>query len=180
MAPRVYNVGLSPESIDKAIKGLREYKRDLDKRMRLFLNNLADCGIDTIESVLAQIPPNEMHDGYILVQDPKKSVPVRNRASGNYQMSIKLSGEDVLFIEFSAGVTFGSTNYPLPVGDQYGALTYPGQTHASQTYGWFYTDEVTGKTSMHTYGNRAYMPMYHATVAMAMNIWMTAMRTFGV
>ena len=178
MALRIYNVELSSSSINQAIKNLRAYQRDLNKRTRLFLDKLADCGIDVIESVIAQIPPDELHDGYILVQDPKKTL--KKNQNGGYQMAIKLSGEDVLFIEFSAGVTFGSANYPLPVGNKYGALTYPGQTHASQPYGWFYTDEGTGRTSVHTYGNRAYMPMYHATVAMAMNVWMTAMMTFGV
>lgn len=178
MALRIYNVELSSSSINQVIKNLRAYQRDLDKRTRLFLDKLADCGIDTIESVIAQIPPDELHDGYILVENAKKVL--KKNKTGGYQMAIKLSGEDVLFIEFSAGVTFGSTNYPLPVGDKYGALTYPGQTHASQTYGWFYTDEETGRTSVHTYGNRAYMPMYQATVSMAMNVWMTAMMTFGV
>ena len=92
--------------------------------------------------------------------------------------SVRLSGDKVLFIEFSAGITYGSSNYPLSSGSTYGVGTYPGQTHAFSPYGWWYTDERNGETR-HSYGNRAYMPMYHAEVAIVLAVRKIAKEVFS-
>jgi hypothetical protein len=92
--------------------------------------------------------------------------------------SVRLSGDKVLFIEFSAGITYGSNNYPLPSGSEYGVGTYPGQTHAFSPYGWWYTDERSGETR-HSYGNRAYMPMYHAEQAVIIAVRKIAKEVFS-
>lgn len=172
MAKRVFNVKLSDASIDKCIDNLRKYQRSLDEKMKLFMDALADIGIEVIHSTVSAIPPEELRDYEV------EKMRLRYSKVGHYgEISIHLKSQDVLFIEFSAGVTFGSSDYPLDSGSGYGVGTYPGQTHAFSPDGWYYKDE-NGET-VHSYGNRAYMPMYHSLEAMSIAVWHTAMKTIG-
>ena len=91
--------------------------------------------------------------------------------------AIRLTGDKVLFIEFSAGITYGTDNYPLPSGDKYGMGTYPGKGHWNSPYGWWYVDEQGNKH--HSYGNRAYMPMYHAEQAIIIQVSHIAREVFS-
>lgn len=176
MALRIYNVDLSPESIDKCINNLKNYRDDLDRRLQEFVDALAEVGLESISSTIQQINPDELDQGYGQLLMNKK---LKRSGYGIVRMEISLSGSDVLFIEFSAGITFGTDSYPLPSGDGYGMGTYPdGKGHWDDPEGWWYRDEA-GELH-HSYGNRAYMPMYHATEAIAIQVWFIAMKTFGV
>lgn len=174
MALRIYNVDLSPDSIDRCIKNLKEYRKSLDDKLADFVDGLCKIGLESIDSTIAQINPNDLHNGGLTASKKWKRA-----GYGQVRMEIHLSGEDVLFIEFSAGITYGTKDYPLDSGNGYGMGTYnPSSGNWSNPEGWWYTDE-SGQ-SKHTYGNRAYMPMYHATEAIAIQVWMMAMKTFGV
>ena len=153
-----------------AIDELKQYQSDIDIKMKQLVDELAELGLDTISSVIQEIPEEET--GQDMIMD-KKSIMEND---GIVSMSIELSGSKVLFIEFSAGVTFGQKDYPLDSGSGYGVGTYPGQTHAFDPGGWFYTDE--NGESKHSYGNRAYMPMYHARTEMCNQVLEIAQRIF--
>ncbi len=164
-------ITLNVREIDSIIGELEAYRESLDGKLQAFVQELAKIGLDAIDSVIFGIPPEE--SGYDL-DTAFSDVTV---SDGTASMYIKLQGDKVLFIEFSAGVTFGTAEYPLESGSGYGVGTYPGQTHAYDPKGWFYTDE--DGESRHTYGNRAYMPMYHSTEAMRMVVEDIARRIFG-
>lgn len=171
---KTINVELSPSGVDKAIKELIAYRDSLDGKLKKFLNMLADVGLDSISTTVAQIDPNDLGRGYGQLLMDKQEKP---SGEGQCKMTIFLEGEDVLFIEFSAGITFGTDSYPLPSGDGYGMGTYPdGKGHWDDPEGWFYRDE--NDVLRHSYGNPAYMPMYHAREAMAIRLWMIAQMAF--
>lgn len=172
------DIKLSENSIEHAIKKLQKYKRRLQDKLDKYVEALADLGISTIDAEISAIDP-EM---FGRVPDAKTSkVPVQSQ-DGHSKMRIRLSGDDVLFIEFSAGVTYGTAEYPLPSGAGYGALTYPGQTHASDPDGWYYKDEsspyANEKGVVHSYGNPAYMPMYKALESIRLQMWYAAWEIF--
>lgn len=113
---------------------------------------------------------------------PKKKVLTTRKFINNGHgdivgAAVRLSGDKVLFIEFSAGISYGTDSYPLPSGADYGVGTYPDQKHAYDPNGWWYVDERGQKH--HSYGNRAYMPMYHAEEAIIIQIRHIAKEVFG-
>lgn len=161
---------LSSKSLNKAIKAVRAYREKIENKNELFIKRLAEVGIDTIRDVMQYIPGEEAGR-----YDVEKII---NKSNNMVGATIRLSGEKVLFIEFSAGVTYGTQHYPLPSGNQYGAGTYPSdKNNWSNPHGWWYKDEA-GEVH-HTYGNRAYMPMYHAEEAIIMVIREVAREVFG-
>ena len=136
---------LSTKSIQNALKKLKAYQNELQRKNEIFVKRLSEIGLDVIQTTMESIPDEEKGSYY---------TEIINDQNGNIVgASVRLSGEKVLFIEFSAGITYGSNNYPLPSGSEYGVGTYPGQTHAFSPYGWWYTDERSGETR-HSYGNR--------------------------
>lgn len=169
---KTINVELSPYGIEHAITQLIEYKQDLRTKTEDFVKALSEIGIDEIHSIVDWIPADQELNGYNI-----SAVGPRMAQGGGTRMTINFSGTDVLFIEFSAGITFGTDSYPLPTGDGYGMGTYPGRGNWDNPDGWYYKDE--SDTLKHSYGNPAYMPMYHAREAMAIRIWSLARSIFG-
>ena len=170
----VIDVDLNKQSIRKAITQLKTYNNKLDIKCRKLVRALASVGIDAIDSVVAQIDKSALHSS----SSPLRSSRSQVQQEGNVaRMAISLSGADVLFIEFSAGITYGTSEYPLAIGDGYGMGTYnPESDRWKDPNGWWYTGD--DGESHHTYGNRAYMPMYHSTEAMALSIWVKAKEIF--
>ena len=162
MALKTIKAKLTEPSLNDAIEQIRAYKREIQAKNELLVSRLADVGINVIKTTIASVPP-ELAEGvgthlYSINSDSKTVTVV-------YAMN---GGENALFIEFSSGWTYGTPpgGYPLPIGADYGVGTYPDQKHAYDPHGWWYTDK--NGESRHTYGNRAYMPVYHSLQAMIM------------
>lgn len=169
MPKKTINIKLSKSSIDDAIKQLRQYKDDLARKNQLFIDRLAKIGLTTVQQTMESIPGEEKGSYY---------TEIINNSEGDIAgAAIHLSGDQVLFLEFSAGITFGTNSYPLPSGDQFGMGTYPGKGHWDDPNGWWYIDENGNKH--HSYGNRAYMPMYHAEQAIVLAVQQIAREVFG-
>lgn len=169
MPKKTININLSKKSIDDAIKQLNQYKDDLERKNQIFIDRLAKIGLTTVQQTMESIPGEEKGSYY---------TEIINNSEGDIAgAAIRLSGDQVLFLEFSAGITFGTNSYPLPSGDKYGMGTYPGKGHWDSPYGWWYIDENGNKH--HSYGNRAYMPMYHAEQAIVMAVQQIAREVFS-
>lgn len=168
MAKKI-SISLSQSSIQSAIDELNKYKNNLQRKQEIFIERLAKEGLQVIQSTMESIPDEEKGSYYTEI--------VSNSQGDIIGATIRLSGDSVLFIEFSAGITYGTSSYPLPSGSKYGVGTYPGQTHAFDKNGWWYIDERGEKH--HSYGNRAYMPMYHAEQAIIIQIRTIAKEVFG-
>lgn len=170
MAKRTININLfDSRSLDKAIQQIRQYQNSLPRKVQTFIDRLAKEGLQVVQSTMESVPDEEKGSYY---------TEIVNTSNGDIiGAAIRLTGDKVLFIEFSAGITYGTNNYPLPSGDKYGMGTYPGKGHWNSPYGWWYVDEQGNKH--HSYGNRAYMPMYHAEQAIIIQIRHIAREVFS-
>lgn len=83
---------------------------------------------------------------------------------------LRVSGEDVLFLEFGAGILYSSASNPLAAQMGYGPGTYPGKGHWNNPNGWFYYSEdpekiiarnSSGRGIAKSYGNPAFNAMYN-------------------
>lgn len=169
-------VMLNEKSIQNAITKLRTYQRTLDRKARQICEELQKVGLTECNAVVSSIPADaDLGDISVEVESAKGS-------NGVYTARISLKGSQVAFVEFSAGVTFGSSSFPSIPGQSYGAGmgvgTFPGQTHAFDPEGWDYVDESGNRK--HTMGNRAYMPMYHTDMAIRREVLNVARRVFAI
>ena len=154
-------IELNLKSIQNAITKLKTYQRTLDRKARQICDGLADVGATECRAIVASIPATE-DLGSLSV-----SIEKAKGGSGAYSATIHLKGEQVAFVEFSAGITFGTTTFP----------SIPGQTHALDPEGWDYWVDGVHK---HTYGNRAYMPMYYSDMAIRREVLNVARKVFAI
>lgn len=169
MARKIIKCKLNEKSIQSAIDELNKYKENLIRKNKIFVDKLAEIGLNVVQVTMESIPDEEKGSYY--------TETINNSSGDIVGVAIRLTGENVLFIEFSAGITYGTDTYPLPSGEPYGVGTYPGQTHAYDPNGWWYTDKSGQKH--HSYGNRAYMPMYHAEEAIVLAVHSVAKEVFS-
>lgn len=163
------NVTLSPSGIEKAVQQLEKYKQDLNTKITVFLQRLGDAGIDVVKANMR--PAGD----YIVPDNPDFRL-----THGGRRGVLSLSGKDVLFVEFGAGVHYNGAlgNSPNPKGVEMGYFigSYPGQTHAGEDK-WYYRDE-DGQPHK-THGTQAGMPMYKASQYMRGHIREIAREVFN-
>ena len=171
MGRKTISFSLDSASIQKAIREVQEYKAQLQRKNEILIDRLSKIGLQVVQSTMESIPDDEKGSYYTEI--------VNNSAGDITGAAIRLSGDKILFLEFSAGIVHGIPpgGYPLPSGSEYGYGTYPGQTHALSVNGWWYTDENGEKH--HSYGNRAYMPMFRAEQAIILAVRETAREVFS-
>ena len=163
-------ISLSKPSIQKALNQAREYQRKLNDKNRLFVKRLAESGIPVIDSNIerADGDSDKYHDTKIILY-----------SYGDYsQATLQVSGKDILFIEFGAGIHYN--NSPIPHADKfgYGIGTYnPGSDNAFNPDGWWYRDD--SGASQHSYGTEASMPMLKASNEIINNIRRIAREVYG-
>lgn len=169
MSKKTISMTLSERSIAGAIRQLKEYRDSLERKNQILIDRLAKIGLNTVQQTMESIPSEERGSYY---------TEIINNSEGDIAgAAIRLSGDQVLFLEFSAGITYGTDSYPLPSGDKYGMGTYPGKGHWDDPKGWWYIDKNGQKH--HSYGNRAYMPMYHAEQAIILAVQEIAREVFS-
>lgn len=169
MAKKIIKCGLSQQSIQNAISEIRKYQQELQRKNQILIDRLAKEGLQVVQATMESIPSEEKGSYYTEI--------INNSQGDIVGAAIRLSGDKILFLEFSAGITYGTDSYPTPAGDKYGMGTYPGKGHWDDPNGWWYVDESGEKH--HSYGNRAYMPMYHAEQAIILAVRQIAKETFG-
>lgn len=169
MSKKVIKFGLSQKSIQNAIAEVRKYQNDLKRKNQILIDRLSKIGLDVVQSTMESIPAEEKGSYYTEV--------INNSHGDIIGAAIRLTGDKILFLEFSAGIKYGTDSYPTPAGDKYGMGTYPGKGHWDDPKGWWYKDE-NGEVH-HSYGNRAYMPIYHAEQAIILAVRQTAKEVFG-
>lgn len=160
---KTINVKLDPSSIDNAIKELEDYKEALLKKVKLFVNALAQDGISVANARLASTYGDSTNGSIGFGLDDAGNI---------VSATISLDGSDALFIEFGSGIVFNAETHPLAGKFGYGPGTYPGQTHVPVPGYWYYGG---GKLSV---GTGASMPMYKAAETMRNNAIMRASEIF--
>ena len=176
-------IELSPESVKAAIAKLEAYKDSLRDRNDEFVKKLAEIGIPIIHKNVNAAgdvlePSRDGVDfGPDLGTDTSHAVTLELQSFGPHcKGTLTLSGKDILFIEFGAGITYNPTDPEHAAEFGYGVGTYPGQTNAYKENGWWFDGEY-GK--VHTYGTKATSPMLQASKEMILKIREIAREVYG-
>lgn len=181
MSKTVIKCNLSVDSIQKAIQDLEKYKQDLNRKIEIFTEKLAQRGVKVAEQRINESPLG------------KKTVTLRTETKntdGVKRVVLIATGEikqskdyppfnTLLAIEFGAGIYYNRGKEPNPNADKFGlgVGTFPGQIHAYEDY-WFYWDEDKQKW-LPTHGVEATMPMYKASVEIIESVKDVAKEVFG-
>lgn len=144
---KVIKMDLDEKSIDKAIKELERYKKQLDRKCKTLAKRLAEIGAVQVSLIYARVPYTGNKD---------ISIAVKKKEGNRY--AIQANGETVLFVEFGAGITYGD-GHPLNGEFGMGPGTYPdGKGHWNDPKGWYLPKSAGGG---HTYGNPPSMAMFN-------------------
>ena len=152
-------------SINSAVHELQMYAVWVQRKANELAERLADYGLQRVEIGYA----GALYDG-----DKDVEVTVERREENTY--AIVASGATVLILEFGAGVTYGN-GHPQAAEFGYGPGTYPGQTHAFDPKGWWYTGS-DGK-GHHSYGNAPSMVMYITGIELEQEVERVAKEVFS-
>ena len=175
------NIGMSHQSIQNAIRDLELYKRDLQSKTIEFVKRLADAGIKTAVENTGEYTANIRFSKEVEIDYGGGGVTCRIVAVGlpvtrswQYQGGVKTVVIDpLLMAEFGSGF---EANLLFDVAGV-GQATFPGQTHAEDEGGWFWTD-LDG-VKHHSYGETPTHPMYAAVLAVIFEIEQAAREVFG-
>lgn len=148
------------DSIDQAVKLVRQYKKDFAVKEKEFVSRLAEIGLSTAIYLF-----------HMADYDGTNDVVVTMNQRGD-KATIMAQGQTVGFIEFGTGVKYrewdsSNTEYTPPPHGSYG------KGHGKQPWGWWFVPNE-GVKAQHTYGNppaeamltaRDNMVMYVAQIA---------------
>lgn len=173
MAKKVISFTLDPNSIDKAIREVQQYKADITRKMKLLQNRVstliawrASQGFSS--ALVSDIISGEKRFGSVDVQvDERGDITV-----------ILAMGEDAAFIEFGAGVYYNGSvgSSPHPKGGELGmTIGSYGKGYGAKNVWGFYED---GELKL-THGTPAAMPMYNAVKEVCADIANIAKEVFS-
>ena len=168
------NIKLDSRSIKMAIRNVKKYQDKINSKCEQVVNRLADIGIET-----ARLNCGE-YGTYITFSKEVKGTatgangkiiavgtPTERGRNGEYII------DPLLMAEFGSGWKAKV----LDKVDGVGQGTFPGQTHAFDPRGWWYSDK-DGK-SHHSYGEAPTFPMHSADIAMIMEVNKVLKEVFG-
>jgi hypothetical protein len=127
------------DSIDQAIRLVKQYKKDFAVKEKEFVRRLAEIGLSTATYLF-----------HMADYDGTKDVVVTMNHRGN-KATVVAHGQTVGFIEFGTGVNYrewdgSNVEYTPPPHGSYG------KGHGKQQYGWWFVPNK-GVKAQHTYGN---------------------------
>lgn len=142
-------------SINAAIAELKEYRKRLQDKLVDFVRELALEGVVVARTYIGQAAGDTPR-----VSDPDYVID----ASGDIiRASIFIEGNDVLFIEFGAGIQFNPVDPPHAAEFGYGVGTYPSEHPPNKAINpgyWWYRDD--GGNRRLSVGMEGTYPMYRA------------------
>ncbi len=157
--------------IDRIIKELEEYSKNLNDKSEVFVKRLAELGVPIIEKRINSVVGDS---------DPEHYTYITIHSFDDYKEAIlTVEGKDILFIEFGAGVHYNGNlgGSPHPWGEDLGYRigTY-GKGQGAKEY-WYYTNEKGD--SVRSEGTKATMPVYYASLEIYSRIQEIAKEVFG-
>lgn len=175
VAKKVISFGLNSKDIDRAIKEIEQYKQELNKKLDIYRERLADEISKEAQSGFN----SSIVDDIIKGGSPHSAeVTVNYSSKGNITV-IVAKGEDAVWCEFGSGVYHNGSvgSSPNPYGSDLGlTIGSYGKGKGSQT-AWGYYDE--NKEIVITRGTPATMPMYRACTSVVSKAITIAREVFG-
>lgn len=179
MARHTINISLSEKSVNEAIRQLQQYKNWLIKKTSQLVKELAAIGIPVINANMANASYTYDSDGIRSGSDTTHIAYVKLNSTGTLtEATLIVQGEEIMFIEFGAGVYYNGPagDSPHPNGKVNGMVigSY-GKGHGVRKV-WGYYDN--GKLIL-THGVEAQMPVYKADMEIIQKYVNVARRVFS-
>lgn len=179
--PKKIKMRLCTEDINRAIKELKEYEQELNKKCEEFCRRLSECGIEVAKQNTGG------YGKYIAfrteISNTKNGCKALMIASNTGVIHSEWMTQDgvksadvspLMMAEFGSGL---KANNPNAERFGMGTGTFPGQTHATDPNGWYWMD-LDGNWH-HSSGITPTMPMYHASIEMILSIRKIAKEVFN-
>lgn len=179
MARKTIKIDLfDSKSIQNAIQTIEQYRDDLPRKCQEICRRLAEEGVKVADVAINSVPIGRT---ITLTTDI-------NPSKMGCQAIMKMTGRETrtedgkvffsaLAIEFGAGIRYNPTANPKSSEFGMGVGTFPGQSHAFDSNGWYYLGD-DGEWH-HSYGVKASMPMYNASAEMRRKIDSIVKEVFG-
>lgn len=167
---KVIKFKLDSNEIDKAIKELKAYRKELNEKISKFVALLQQDGIDVAKVQLMGTAGDSV----------EAAVGFGINTSGDVTSAIvSLEGKDALFIEFGAGIAYNTgRQHPLAAEFGYGIGTYPSKHPPNRAINpgyWYYRKDGEKIRSI---GTQATMPLFTAAETMRENLVKRALEVF--
>lgn len=180
MAKKTIKVDLSKEGLARLQRELQAYKTQVNDKLQVFVTKLANYGVKVAESnvgnfgkyILFQVRAEPSKDGckaILLATDKSKIISKWKTADGIKTAEVS----PLLMAEFGSGQLAQNPNDIEGVGQG----TFPGQTHAFDSEGWYWVD--MNDELHHSYGINPTMPMFKAAQEMENLVMTVAKEVFG-
>lgn len=175
MRRKVIRISLSEKEIDRAIKELEQYKREIIRKTELLRTKVAERIANLAQSGFNGAVVDDLtgESGGVRKADVRVSIDERENVS-----IVIAAGEDAVWVEFGAGVYHNGSagSSPHPEGSTLGFTIggYGKGMGKRQTWG-FYED---GELRL-THGTPAVMPMYNAVKTVCDEIADIVKEVFG-
>lgn len=165
-------------TISKAIEGIERYQKELDKKVHIFMEKLAEVGIEEADIRFGRA----IYDGTNDVIVDKTPTWINDN-----KLVVSASGKSITFIEFGAGVHYSGEPHPKAgeFGYERGGFGY----HLGRLDTWRYTGDpgtngevITDgkhKGEVKTHGNPANRALYDSAKEMREQMIKIAEEVFG-
>lgn len=164
------------KGLDRLLNNLTIYPKSFDIQVELFLNRLGMIGYTEI-----------YRDFATAVYDGESSITVQLPTVNNNTMTIEVSGEKILFIEFGTGIVYPNDH---PKAQEFGMIRGEyGQGKGSNRTWAYYGEKGTNGQLLRetekgdlylTHGNPANRPVYNGAEEMRKNIIRIAKEVFNL
>lgn len=172
-----YNLSVS--SIKQLQEDLRKYQDSLKYKCRELTEQLAEIGIKVADAKIGESPLGKYVAIKTDITEEKAGCKAVLIATGEtFEHEGYVPFNSLLAIEFGAGIRYNSVENPKAPDLGFGVGTFPDQTHAFDKNGWWFWSEEK-QAWIHSYGVKATMPMYQASLEIQQNIVKVAKDVFG-
>lgn len=166
------------KSLQQAIRQIEQYRDDLPRKCEEICRRLSEIGQQTALVAINEVPQGKAVILRTDISPSQTGCKAMLIATGKTITDAEGRSFNLLLaIEFGAGIRYNPKANPKSSEFGMGAGTFPDQTHAFDSNGWYYLGD-DGEWH-HSYGVKATMPMYKASVEMKQKIDSIVRDVFG-
>lgn len=177
MAKKVIRGNFSSKGIQDIINQLEQYKADLHRKAELLCQRLAEAGQTVALQSISESPLGKTITLRVKMEPRKDGCKAILVAAGQTKSNDYGTINTLLLVEFGSGIHYNHTENPKAPEFGMGIGTFPRQKWAFNESGWWYFGE--DNEWHHSYGVKATMPMYSASVEIREKIKVVAKEIFG-
>ena len=171
---RVIKINLD-SSVDNGLSELEDYMSELNDKLATFIDTLVSSGVSVAGLCVSSTKGDSKRPDVIYKVDSKGDI---------IKAEIAIVGEDVLFVEFGAGIAYNTgAQHPQAGEFGYGIGTFPSKHPPNRAINpgyWYYSehDSVGATVRTRSIGTEATMPIYNASETMRNEIITKAVDAF--